>query len=379
MKWVWKALRPAAPCVLVIGALLAAPLSWADANLERNTSHALQRSEQFPSYQQDAALIRQTYESQLYTLPAFKMGHYGLRMYRQTQHDKYQAAVWADTARVASRLNYFASEVYTPEQISAYSAQRLERYSKKTDVRSVLRYQTTRDTPEYFYLGVDLLGSMARANEYGLKHRDDDKLRQVIRRYDFSKYATDPEMIKAWAAQLANQVYWLRQLDEQDVVDEFIAAFRATYPDDKDASLSDQQYMNKLYGMTHIILAATEYYQYDVDEENFQWIYDYYRTHIDSIIQRSKADVVAEIGINFLLAGEENDPVVAKTRQVIQQSLNRKAGMVPAVNGSTNLKDGEHRNVLAIMLLDWHSANAVPTIQQQPTMFDGLPYGLVSQ
>ena len=330
-----------------------------------------------PSYQQDAALIRQTYESQLYTLPAFKMGHYGLRMYRQTQDAKYEAAIWADMARVASRLNKFATEVHTPEQIKAYSERRIQNYGKKVDVRGRLRYAATVSRPEYLYLGIDLLGSMARANEYELKHREDEKLRQVIRRYDFAKYATDPEMIRAWAAQLANQVYWLRQLGEQDVVDAFIEAFRATYPDNMDASLTDQQFMNKIYGLTHIIFAASEYYQHPIKELEFQWVYDYYRKNIDTILARSKEDVIAEVGINFLLAGLEADPVVEKTRKAIQQAINRDAGMVPSVKGETELLKSEHRNVLAIMLLDWRGPHEVPTAPKQPEMFDSLPYGLV--
>ncbi|MCW8331191.1 DUF3541 domain-containing protein [Photobacterium sp. SDRW27] len=332
-----------------------------------------------PSYQQDAALIRQTYETNLYTLPAFKMGHYGLRMYRQTQDAKYGAAIWSDMARVASRLNKFATEVYTPDQIKAYSDIRIQNYGKKDDVRGKLRYAVTQSQPEYLYLGVDLLGSMARANEYGLKHREDEKLRQVIRRYDFAEYATDPEMIRAWAAQLANQVYWLRQLGEQDVVDEFIAAFKATYPDKKDADLTDQQFMNKIYGLTHIIFAASEYYQHPIKEREYQWIYDYYRKNIDTILLRSKEDVIAEVGINFLLAGLESDPVVAKTRKAIQESIDRKAGMVPSVNGETELLDGEHRNVLTIMLLDWRGPHEVPTVERQPEIFSSLPYGLTAQ
>ncbi|MGF1730118.1 DUF3541 domain-containing protein [Photobacterium kasasachensis] len=342
-------------------------------------SSPLNKSEPFPSYQQDAELIRTTYERNLYTLPAFKMGHYGLRMYRQTQDAKYSAAIWSDMARVASRLNKFASEVNTPEQIKAYSATRIQNYGKKTDVRGKLRYAATRSQPEYLYLGVDLLGSMARANEYGLKHRDDKILREVIRRYDFAKYATDPEMIRAWAAQLANQVYWLRQLGEQDVVNEFIEAFKATYPDSKDAELTDQQFMNKIYGLTHIIFAASEYYQHAISEKDFQWVYDYYRNNIDTIIERSKEDVIAEVGINFLLAGLDNDPVVDKTRKAIQGAIDRDAGMVPSVKGETELLDGEHRNVLTIMLLDWRGAHEVPTVSKQPEIFSSVPYGLIPQ
>ncbi|MBW3695924.1 DUF3541 domain-containing protein [Vibrio sp. T187] len=329
------------------------------------------------SFEQSADVIRQTYESQLFTLPAFKEGHYGLRMFRQTEDEKYSAAVWSDMARVASRLNRFSEEINTQEQIVLYSEKRLSAYIGDDDERSVRRYNVTKHMPEYLYLGVDLLGSMARANEYELKHQDDKQLREIIRRYDFSRYATDHEMIKAWAAQLANQVYWLRQLGEQDVVSEFTEAFKAAYPDSEDKKLSKQQFGNKLYGMTHIIFGDSEYYQHQVSEEKHQWIYDYFRANIDTILLRAKEDVIAEVGITFLLAGLEDDPVVQKTRQAIQASIDKEQGMIPSVTGDFDLTYGEHRNVLAIMLLDWQEVNEAPTFDQHPKVFSNLPYGLV--
>lgn len=330
-----------------------------------------------PSFEQSADVIRQTYESQLFTLPAFKEGHYGLRMFRQTEDPKYAAAVWSDMARVASRLNRFSEEIHTPEQIAEYAKKRISGYEDDSDERSVRRYNITQQMPEYIYLGVDLLGSMARANEYELQHQDDELLRQVIRRYDFEQYATNQEMIKAWAAQLANQVYWLRQLGEQDVVEEFTDAFKLAYPDSEDNKLSKQQFGNKIYGMTHIIFGDSEYYQHQVSEEEHQWIYDYFRKNIDTILLRAKEDVIAEVGITFLLAGLEDDPVVEKTRRAIQKSIDDEKGMIPSVTGDFDLTYGEHRNVLAIMLLDWQEVNEAPTFDQHPKVFSNLPYGLL--
>lgn len=346
-------------------------------NCTETTQPQTQQEEKSDQYFAD--VIRNTYESQLYTLPAFQEGHYALRMYRQTSNEKYQAAIWSDLARVASRLNRYAEEVHTPEQIYMHSQKRLAGYLDETDERSKLRYNVTKHNPEYLYLGVGLLGSMARADEYGLKHKQDAKLREIIRRYDFSKYATDPSMIKAWAAQLANQVYWLKQLGEQDVVAPFIEAFRNTYPDSEDEHLTNQQFGNKLYGMTHIIFADSQYYQHAVNEADHQWIYDYFRNNIDTILLKAKEDIIAEVGISFLLAGLNNDPVVEKTRQHIRDAINRDQGMIPSTSGDFDLSYGEHRNVLAIMLLDWQQVNAIPTIEKQPQIFASLPYGLVSK
>lgn len=230
--------------------------------------------------------------------------------------------------------------------------------------------------PEYLYVALDLLSPLARANEYGLKHKNDAEFRQILRRYDFKKFATDKNMIRAWAAQLANQVYWLRQMGEQDVVDDFIKAFKKTYPDSKDKKLAKKQYNNKIYGMTHIIFAASEYYKKPVSEKEFQWIFDYYRKNFDSIAEHSTKDVVAEVGINFLLAGLDDDPIVFKARQTIQGYIDRKHGMVPSPRGNTDLVSGEHRNTLSIMLLDWRGVHDAPTYLKHPKMFKEIPYGL---
>ncbi|ANQ23494.1 hypothetical protein BA893_17775 [Vibrio natriegens] len=329
------------------------------------------------SYAQSAQVIRDTYERELFTLPPFKEGHFGLRMYRQTQDPKYLPAVWTDMAQVASRLNKLSSEVIQPEEIILYASQRLTSYQNKDDERGQLRYTVTKHHPEYLYLGIDLLGAMARADEYGLKHKNDATLREVLRRYDFTRYATDQEMIEAWAAQLANQVYWLKQLGEQDVVEAFTQAFQATYPDDKDKKLSTQQYGNKIYGMTHIIFADSQYYQKQVSEQQHQWIFDYLRKNIDTILLRCKEDVIAEVGISFLLAGLTHDPVVEKTRNAIRAALDKEQGLIPSVEGSFDLKFGEHRNVLAIMLLDWKGVSQGPSYQSFPKSFQSIPYGLV--
>lgn len=93
----------------------------------------------------------------------------------------------------------------------------------------------------------------------------------------------------------------------------------------------------------------------------------------------AKPDIVAEIGIAFLLAGLEDDPVVLKTRQFIQAAVDKERGMLPSTSGDFNLSLGEYRNVLAIMLLDWRSVNPAPRASKHSKVFADLPYGLIQK
>ena len=66
-------------------------------------------------------------------------------------------------------------------------------------------------------------------------------------------------------------------------------------------------------------------------------------------------------------------------RKAIQSAINKEKGMVPSVEGDFGLVHGEHRNVLAIMLLDWQKPHVAPTVNNQPKIFSSVPYGLVAK
>ncbi len=304
------------------------------------------------------------------------MGHFGLRMFRQYGNADFKSSIWVDLAKNASILNKANAAIPTVDQVTDYVNIVNQGFTDTDPVRAKLRLKTLTEMPEYLLIGNRLLEAMARLNQYGLKSTVDENLRRIIRSQSFESYVSDPDMIRAWAAQLANQVYYLRQLGEQDVVNSFISEFKTVYPDANDKNISNQQYSNKIYGMTHLIFSASEYYQKNVNETDFKWIYDYFRKNIDTILARTKADVIAEVGISFLLANKEKDPVVIKAKQYIYNAIDKKRNMIPSVNGNFELAYGEHRNVLAIMLLDWGGANSRPTYQSNSAIFANLPYGI---
>ncbi|QSH40866.1 DUF3541 domain-containing protein [Lentisphaerota bacterium ZTH] len=325
----------------------------------------------------DAALkIRQTFESQFYVLSPKVMGHYGLRMFRQYGDADFKTSIWIDVVRNTNMLNKFNKSIRKISDLHAFAIEFNKNFHDGDPVRNQLRLKTLSRMPEYRFIGNKAIQALARLDEYGLKYKHDDHIKKIILSQNFKNYVLDKEMIRAWVAQLANQVYWLKKLGIEDVTQEFITTFKATYPDSLDAKLPGQQYRNKIYGMTHIIFAASNYYQTPVKEADFQWIYDYFRKNIDTILKRTKADVVAEVGIAFLLANKNNDPVVKKTQEYIYNSIDKDKNMIPSVNGGFDLEYGEHRNVLAVMLLDWRGANARPTVKGDPAIFTDLPVEL---
>ncbi|MCE0494935.1 DUF3541 domain-containing protein [Vibrio salinus] len=330
-------------------------------------------------YTEISSEILSNYQNHYLSLDTYSQGHFSLRLYRQTLDPIYKNGIAVDLYRIANKLNYFANDINTPEKIFLYSQKHLANYKQKQSIRSHIRYETTKNRPEYFYLGLNLISAMARANEYGLKSAQDSKLRAILDSYDFSKYVTDKKMIRAWAAQLANQVYWLKQLNQADYIKEFTNAFKAAYPDRDDKNLNRQQYENKLYGLTHIILADSMYYQTLVSERKHQWIYTYFRNNINTILLRAKPDILAEVGVCFMLANKPNDPVVAQLKQALVKKYDSNAKMIPSVNGSNDLENGEHRNTLAIMFLNWQGPHMAPTADKQSDMVDSLPYGLIAK
>ena len=183
--------------------------------------------------------IKQHFKSNLYTLSPKTQGHYGLRMYRQTQNPKYLNAVRLDLFRISDVLLKHAELLTSKQAVIDEGMKRRERYRHANNsIRRKLRYRSTKGKEEYMMLGYKIIAPLTRVNEFGLVHNKEQQLRERLREFDFANFALDPNMIRAWAAQLANQVYGLKQIGEQNLTTEFIRAFRETYPDTEDASLN---------------------------------------------------------------------------------------------------------------------------------------------
>jgi len=292
--------------------------------------------------------IQKNFEAHLYQLPPRTQGHYGLRLYRITGNQRYLNTVLYDYYAVVDQINAILPNLNNGDYIFRQSKRLIAEISNGKRGRA--RRKSLRKYPEFIFYA-KMLGYAVRLNEYGVNVPTD--IIDALTRYDFKSVLTDKRMIKAWAAQLANYVYWLQQLGIVDHTLSYKNAFLKAYPNDRDHKLSRWQYKNKLYGLTHFVFAASGYYQYPVSAKKFDWILEYFTNNQQRILDNTSADVMAEVAINYLLAGQEDNALIGKIKAKLLDQYNPEHAMIPSVSGKIDLATGEHRNVLALMLFNW--------------------------
>ncbi|WP_185759855.1 DUF3541 domain-containing protein [Vibrio pectenicida] len=319
------------------------------------------------------ASIKRNLESNLYQLPPRIQGHYSIRQYRVTgDAEKYANSALVDLYAVSDAHAYYACNIDKPDFIAQEAQKAVAALANNS--RGERRRNALSPFPEFIFYTDILLRYSSRIDEFGLKGQCHDKMLTLLKQVDLSKGLTDESMIRAWAAQLINYVYWAKQVGAGDYLDVYKAAFRKVYQDSADGQLNVSQFRNKLYGMTHFIIAASGYYQHKVDAKEFDWILNYFERNIDLILTKASDDIIAEVGITYLLAGKPDHRVVSLTRDHIVNSFDNEKQMILGVEGSDDLAKGEHRNVLAMMLLGWPDAlHAGPYLAQLPQTAKMLP------
>lgn len=322
------------------------------------------------NYAQDAALIRANYEENAHKLSRFKSGHMGLRFYRHYGDEKYIPLFIKGIELAGEGLNRIYKDGLTAEDVKRVSTESNKKYYSTSTTRKRLRSKTLEEFPNYRFYATKLLRHVARLDEVGLRHERHEEFVVALRSYDFERAFTDEKMIKAWGAQLANQVYWLKQLGIADHSKVFLEAVEKVYPAEKDRQLSKQQFENKLYTLTHIVIGASGYYQVEVSD--FPHITDYFRRNVSVILNRAKEDVVIEVGISLLLTGKDY-PATEKIRKYISQSINRDKRMIPSPSGKTDFASGEHRNIIGVLLLDWQGVHQRPNAEDHFKWRSSIP------
>jgi hypothetical protein len=318
-----------------------------------------------------ASQIKTTFESQLSNLRPETQYHYALRMYRITGDSSYivyiAPAVLTQRSQLLADLEGLKDSSYLDSRREVLFEELGEGNRKSRVRRDLFKSRGN------LILDLAILSNCYKLFDHAGEAADSDSLisRAVayLRTVDFGLLAHDSRVMADYSAQAANAVYYLYFLDIVDLRREFEKSLRGEFPDVADKRLSDLEFSDKVYGLTHIMIAGSGYYQQPVDPTEFEWILKYFESRKKRIFEETKPDVVAEVGLCYLLAGKRSDPMVRACRDQIVRYYDPVAGMVPSPSGSVDLETGEHRNILAIMLLAWpERLHPGPILPVQPSV-----------
>ncbi|WP_240036402.1 DUF3541 domain-containing protein [Halomonas urmiana] len=329
--------------------------SWLLVALLTLSGCALPARDSTLAYDEVARSIQERYEKALPDLPSSKQRHYAQRLYRMTGDDRYLPLNRAYGRQLVSDLREEIDALADPGHAARRAREQVAAYPEGS-AKQRRRKRMLAEWGEIAY-AKGLAFKLTQAKYHGLLNEADlpghQRALDYLASVDFRAFLLDPGVMAVYAAQVANLVYYLEDLGVTDLREEVASAFRRQYPPARDARLSTAEYRNKIYGMTHFVIAASDYYQQPVEAEDFRWVLDEFAAGLERILADTKEDIYTEVGISFLLAGEEDHPAVRRLRNALLEAYDPVARMLPSEQGSTDLARGEHRNVLAIMLLNW--------------------------
>ncbi|QPL48052.1 DUF3541 domain-containing protein [Halomonas sp. A40-4] len=304
--------------------------------------------------QRDAGLaIQAVYEQALPTLSEDKQRHFAQRLYRLTGEQRWRPLNQAYGERLLTRLEEDIVGLAEPGYATARSRAIVADYSQST-AKQRARRAMLGEWGEIAFAR-SLLFRQVQAEYHGLLPALEDHERALGYQAEvaWAPFLTDPAVIGIYAAQVANYAYFLHQLGVMDLRREVEAAFRRHYPPERVAELDDAEYRNWLYGLTHFVIADSRYYQRKADPEVHAWVLEALEREAAGIMTRATADIQAEVALAFQLAGRDDHPLVGRVREALVAAVDPASGIIPSPSGEKGLAGGEHRNVLAIMVLRW--------------------------
>lgn len=303
--------------------------------------------------------IQQKFDSNLFRLKPIIQSHYAVRLYRITGKKEYLYPIISFQFIESMQLHQLLKT--TPDSMRIVSNANTinlplenKNLSKTKNRKALLAQFPEMDNLLKILLILDHAQQLNILNSPLYPHAKIAILQIKENLRPLSSFLLSPSVIKTSPAQVANFVFLLNRLKLIDLRKKYIHRFKTIFADNKDPYLSDKAFEDKIYGMTHIIFAASDYYQKRIAYKQFKWIYQYFEQHMDLILKRTKPDVVAEVGLTFcLLDSFHHSALITKIKRHLTSKYNPHQQMIPNKSGSRDLNLAEHRNVLTIMLFKW--------------------------
>lgn len=296
-----------------------------------------------------AAAILKTFSQKIDSLPLAKAAHFSLRFYRvqgQNRYFKYLKKYVADRQAYLQKLAVMADQPQA--QVSAAKEILSSRPHFSQAQRRRRKYYQRH--PRVLY-NEELIETLFQLKSLASWPAGSEQIIQYCRFQDFS-YFFSQSSLEDNNYFAANLVYYLKYLKLADLETKFIRAWKKYYL--RSRAEEDYQYWNKIYGLTHIIFAASYYYQRLVPAAKFQWVFNYFDKNLTEILKRAHLDIICEVGLCYKLAGQSKNQNYLKISQIIKEQFDFKRGyfiLRPEVKDYDKFYRCAHTNIIAYLIL----------------------------
>lgn len=311
------------------------------------------------SVQQD---ITTKYLDFLYKLPETKQQHFLSRLYKITGEKSYLTGIQEDA------YTLFSQKLASFSESGTLDIDMNHRFNIKAKIpRQRVRNEYIHNHKEVFgpiFVYLDVLMAFNVIHRYHMEDSLDPSLYSHIQTFldeGFSKhfelFLSSPEYVLNTPVQVINILYWYYHLpsnklkgDEEERLEKYII-------NSYQSSNLNQEilFLNYLYTLTHVIIGKSWFYEYKVDLSESNWIYSFFTKNKDTIFQTKEPDIIAEIGVCYCLQKTQSVKIIESYQSEIIQYFNENQLYIPTgsfdIGSDEDLILGEHRNILAIMLL----------------------------
>lgn len=296
-----------------------------------------------------ADVIRKSFLENMHLMSNYKRSHLAIRLFRatgSTEHNSHIIDNFNHAKKdILSDLENYKDEEHIQRRAEVFFAN----LTRNNDRKAVERQKVFKcRKKDLFYLKmIELLhiwDSMGLLSERSAEYAE---WKEFLGKSDIKSKMLDDDVFRHFSAQLVNFAYQLKFNNVMDITGEFRKKFDEVFGDD--SRLDDYMYRNKIYTMTHFIIAASDYYQGFVSADEFRWILDYFSENMEQILKRTNADIVAEVGLCFRLCRIDSGAEIDSATEYLLREFDAEKGYIPRMAGDH--ESSEHANSVAYMFL----------------------------
>lgn len=296
--------------------------------------------------------IIKKYEDNINELPPMKRMHWLIRRYRTQGSQKYIPLIRAAYVEILPKMKETLGAFTGDKKVIDLGKKKLIDY-RVSSPRKIKRLAYYKESPQalvymegvlYMFLikSLGLEDSAEISDEFNRASR-------YLRQKNIGRVFLNKNFLVINPSENANIINSLAFLGISDDRPELVRQSKEYWlnVEPEDPSI----WLDKIYALTHLIIAASNYYQNFVVKKDFDWVFNYFENNIDAILQKANVDSVGEVALCYKLVKDSKNRIVGLIQHYLMSKFDKKAGFIPNER-APSFRTSEHRNIVATMVLD---------------------------